>query len=90
MKLASNFKYHISLKVLYCVLIYLILEYVIIIYDLVQIERAKRMFFKFVKYILGIVHSPHNYVPVVGKLGLKFLAEHKRVINLKLYINKRN
>lgn len=62
MRLASNFRSHTSLKVLYYTVVGPVLEYGSVIWDSqtvgdsFQLELVQRRFFKFTGFILGIMH----------------------------------
>ncbi|KAF0748809.1 Uncharacterized protein FWK35_00017449 [Aphis craccivora] len=48
-----------------------------------QNERVQRKFLNYAAFILSIDHQPHDYNPILNKLGLSSLVDRKKVDNLK-------
>lgn len=82
-RVSSEFNLLAPLKSLYCALVRSILEYAVVIWDPYtaiaksQIERVQRKFLNFAARVLHIAHQPHNYEPVLIKLGLTTLADRR-------------
>ncbi|KAF0763595.1 Uncharacterized protein FWK35_00005867, partial [Aphis craccivora] len=48
-----------------------------------QIERVQRKFLKYAAFILSIDYRlPHDYNPILNKLGLSSLVDRRKVANL--------
>jgi len=48
-----------------------------------QIERVQRKFLNYAAFILSIDRPPHDYNPILNKLGLSSLVDRRKVANLK-------
>jgi len=48
-----------------------------------QIERVQRKFLNYAAFTLIIDHPPHDYNPILNKLGLSSLVDRRKVANLK-------
>jgi len=85
---SKEFRLSSSLKALYCSLVRPILEYSSILWDPFTaadsscIERVQRRFCSSASFILQIPHPPHDYRPVMNKLGLLSLADRRVDANL--------
>jgi len=47
-----------------------------------QIERVQLKFLNYAAFILSIDHQPHDYNPILNKLGLSSLVDRRKVTNL--------
>jgi len=80
MRLAREYEFEKSLKIIYCVLVHPILEYGCVIWDphsvnnSKQLERVQNRFLRFASYLLKIPCSPHCYSLVANNLSLSTLA----------------
>jgi len=87
-RVSSEFKLVSSLKSLYCAFVRSILEYGSVVWDpgtscgKKQVERVQRKFLNIVAYKLNIDHPPHDYSPVMHRLGLNTLADRRLEANL--------
>lgn len=53
-------------------------------YYIDKIERVLRKFLKYAAFILSIDHRPpHDYNPILNKLGLSSLIDRRKVANVK-------
>lgn len=80
MRLTKDFKQEVSLKVLFCSVVSLILDYGCMIWDPVTATdslQLERKFLRFVSYILKIDCPLHDYALVANLLGLCSLAERR-------------
>lgn len=82
-RVSTEFNLLAPLKSLYCALVRSILEYAVVIWDpntviaKNQIERVQRKVLYFATRVLHIAHRPHDYEPVLNKLGLTTLADRR-------------
>lgn len=76
----TKFNLLAPLKSWYCTFVRYILEYTMVIWDTntviakSQIERVQWKFLNFASKVLHIAHQPHDYKPVLIKLGLATLT----------------
>ncbi|CAI6343721.1 unnamed protein product [Macrosiphum euphorbiae] len=47
-----------------------------------QIERVQRKFLNYAAFTLNIDHMPHDYIPVMDRLGLSTLADRRQAASL--------
>ncbi|XP_008185952.1 uncharacterized protein LOC103310213 [Acyrthosiphon pisum] len=73
---------------LYCAFVRSILEYGVVVwdpytaYDRNQIERVQRKFLNYAAFTLNIDHIPHDYIPVMDRLGLSTLVDRRQATSL--------
>uniref|UniRef100_A0A2S2P984 RNA-directed DNA polymerase n=1 Tax=Schizaphis graminum TaxID=13262 RepID=A0A2S2P984_SCHGA len=88
-RICNEFKLTSSIKTLYCAYVRSILEYGAVVWDPStscgkdQIERVQRKFLNYVAFILSIDHPPHDYTPILNKLGISSLVDRRKDANLK-------
>jgi len=88
-RIFNEFKLTSPIKTLYCAYVRSILEYGAVVLDPPassgkdQIERIQRKFLNYAAFILNINHPPHDYNPILNKLGLSSLVDRRKVANLK-------
>lgn len=93
LRLTKEFKLSASLKSIYCSIVRSLLEYASVLWDPSTsvdsslIERVQRRFLNSAAFILNINHPPHDYQPVMHKLGLVSLADRRVEANL-LFLHK--
>ncbi|XP_008182540.1 uncharacterized protein LOC103309289 [Acyrthosiphon pisum] len=79
-RICNEFKLTSPIKTLYCAYVRFILEYGAVVWDPStscgkdQIERVQRKFLNYAAFILSIDHPPHDYIPILNKLGLSSLV----------------
>ncbi|KAL4148808.1 hypothetical protein QTP88_002960 [Uroleucon formosanum] len=83
----DEFKLVTPIKTLYCAFVRSILEYGVVwdpytACDRNQIERVQRKFLNYAAFTLNIDHMPHDYIPVMDRLGLSTLVDRRQTANL--------
>jgi len=90
-RISNEFKLTSPIKTLYCAYVRSILEYGAVVWDPStscgkdQIERVQRKFINYSAFILRIDHPPHDYTPILNKLGLSSLVDRRKVADLKFF-----
>ncbi|KAL4090397.1 hypothetical protein QTP88_025246 [Uroleucon formosanum] len=87
-RICNVFKLTSPIKTLCCDYVRSNLEYGAVVWDPStscgkdQIERVQRKFLNYATFILSIDHPPHDYNPILNKLGLSSLVDRRKVANL--------
>jgi len=88
MRLATDFRLSVLLKVLFCAIVRPVLEHGCVILDphigaghSRSLESVQRKFLLFASYVLNIPCPPHDYAPVADTFGLSSLTERVQSSN---------
>lgn len=87
-RIFQEFKLVTPIKTLYCAFVRSILEYGAVVWDPYtacdrnRIERVQRKFLNYAAFTLNIDHMPHDYIPVMDRLGLSTLVDRRQAATL--------